>query len=128
MISTRGMTLVEVLAALALLSLVLSALVPLFREAASLSGSRSTGGEVTLFDLAMWADALLQQEDASWRDLPEGSSTLVLSPADTHVPEITVRRLRAPGDEALGRGWWVFESADLAVVRWVPADPEVSPR
>lgn len=117
---TRGMTLLEVLAALALLSSVLAVLVPVFREAARLSNPEET--EVSVFDLSTLADVLLQQKDSPLWDLPGGSSSKVFAPREGAVTEITVRRRPVPAGDLFGRGWLVFEHGDIAVMRWLPSD------
>jgi prepilin-type N-terminal cleavage/methylation domain-containing protein len=128
----RGLTLLEVLIATALLAILAVASVPVIARAMTLLNADSIPGTIQVADLAAVADAFiakpadfglgeqpLHEIDVAQIDWPEDSSI-------ESGPAITIRALRCADGPECDHLWLVFECERLAVCRWVfvpPAKP-----
>lgn len=144
--SRRGMTLVEVLLAVAILSAMAAAVVPLLRGALrSMDAAEDDGMAAAdlVFELSTRADAILGGLDAvgleraaagervevRWPDPHTDREPVVVVRLDRSVPEqggeqgLRGSRGRAANEERqVGRGWWTFEWRGVAVSRWIEAE------
>lgn len=137
MIRSRGMTLVEVLLAIAILSAMTAAVVPLLTDALrSVERTQDDDPSQIVFELAQFADGIVEDPQAYALDALPGDVVLPIpwhEPHEDREPVILRRIARASEptamdegedparDLALGRGWWVFEWRGLVVSRWIPA-------
>lgn len=123
----RGLTLIEVLAATALLTILAVTCVPLLRAALGSFHHQSTSTEI---DLALIADHLLQ-DPALFGFKDEDQLVAMDSPTDVAVPDkvaemielaepisVTVTCLRAT-DPEIEHGWLVIRYGDQVVPRWL---------
>ncbi len=112
----RGLTLVEVLAAAALLAVTVGALVPLLRDARDVGELDESA--IAIFELAQAADRLMLELTA------EDARSLVSVPrherAVGELEKLPIRvsaEIRVRDDES--HAWIVFERDGLAVTRWI---------
>jgi prepilin-type N-terminal cleavage/methylation domain-containing protein len=111
----RGLTLIEVVAATVLLSLLAVAVVPVLRDARAQAEAR--GPRLDVFELGLLADRLVDDPESmgvakDWAE--QISSARQALQADGTA--ITVHRERAD--------WIVFERGSTSVARFVPLEEE----
>jgi len=116
----RGLTLLEVLAATVLLTVLAGTCVPLVR--AALPALRPPDRPFALLDLARVADSVVaepaQFELGAFAEISERQITW---PDQPHRPPITVR-LITPGEPDVDHRWLAFSCGDWTVHRWIPLE------
>jgi len=125
----RGLTLLEVVAAAALLAVIAAACLPMLREARR--WAESTSEPHRFDDLAMFADAVLVRPESvglTAEDLVKADLSIELD-GGAFVPllsTVTVRLVTTDAEE-VRRAWLVFESGKDAVLRPVELPEEPRP-
>lgn len=123
MMRSRGMTLLEVLAATALMATIAASLVPIVRQALRGVGSEET--VVSAFDLMRFSADLMADLSLRITDLEVGSErSFLVSEEDTKL-WVTVRRIEPGPSRGFGEGWLQFEAGGAIHHVWVEsADAE----
>ena len=109
-----GFTLLEVIAALVIMSAVFAAGAPLMLDAHRVLAAPPA--EAAVDDLAAVADRVVASP-ASFGWTAEPAPQQIAWPGRAELGAITVRRL---GDGDSDQTWYCFRWRDLAVFRWVP--------
>ena len=116
----RALTLLELLAALVLLTILVGACVPLIQRA--MRALETTEPEFELLELARFADAFIDDpSDFSLQDIP-GQERLELAwPQHLQRPPITLHRVTPDQPEG---GWIAFSCGGWTVHRWASGDED----
>src|SRR5262249_22621095 len=120
-----GLTLVEVLVSLVLLTILTTALLPLLHEA---RGAKEAPQDSELLDaLAMLADQVIAKPAAFGLAATQDSATLPWPQNAARAP-VVIRCATAPSgkDEDTRPRLMVFECGDIAVARWWPIEAAAS--
>ena len=123
---SRGLTLVEVLAATVLLAVIVGACVPMLQRA--MQALEYSEPPFEYMELAWLADALIAEPAAFGVEALAPTGDLQVQwPESSERPPVIVRRLMADDDE-IEYAWLVFSSGEWAVHRWIrlesePAEP-----
>ena len=122
----RGLTMIEVLASLVLLSLIAATCIPMLRAAAIDDTTLAAGDpehDEALADLAGVVDQALAQwrEGESDETDPQSIASAIAGSLDASEGEINMGVLELAGESANVRSIWiVFRRDGLQVVRWLP--------
>lgn len=120
--SPRGLTLLEVLIATVLMTMIAATCVPALREAAMVMQS----DELTIeyIELTAIIEEWLDEHSHPLEELPEGEA-MTIDGIDTVVDQpATIRFLRSDVEEA-DHGWLVGQCGQVELLRWVPIDAGV---
>ena len=119
----KGLTLLEVLAATVLLSMIAAACVPLLQQA--MRHLHTPIESISIFDLAELADAFVADPaQFNVESIQSMDDELPLPwPNFTDRPGILVHPMMAD-DPAVNHTWLRFSCADRSVYRWITVDPE----
>lgn len=122
MSARRGLTLVEVLAATVLLTVLAGACVPLMERA--MRALDDPAAPIDRFELAVLADQFMDEPAAFGMERPPQDETIFLTwPEQLDRPPVTVRRLRA-SDTDVDHAWIEFACGEAAVWRWIADEPQ----
>jgi prepilin-type N-terminal cleavage/methylation domain-containing protein len=125
----RGLTLLEVLIATALLAMMAAACVPVMAQAMRALQSHAIARQNEAIDLAQFADTVLQRPDLiglkDSKELLDTSGREASWPSEefpqqSHAPPVKISVLRAPEDTDAKHAWLVFECDEVLVHRWLP--------
>lgn len=124
----RGFTLVETLAAAALLAAMAAACVPLIAQAAAAARDASTDGEEgqpDAVDLARFADQIAARPEAFGIDLASLEPVAVAWPEGGTFAPVEVLRLecRTRPDEG---PWLLLRCGDRSALRWIALDTKTT--
>ncbi|MEQ8764769.1 MAG: type II secretion system protein [Planctomycetota bacterium] len=118
----RGLTLLEVLASVVLLSMLAAAVVPMFR--ASFRGLELLEAKpsVDRERAERWIDDFLADpESFGFEETP--AQGLLSSPDDPMRPPLPFYRIESTSSEA-NHAWLIFELDSGPILRWVPVESE----
>ena len=119
----RGLTLIEVLAAVALLSLIAATCTPLMQRSLGLLGR--TAHTIDVGDLGRLADLILAEPERfelpPLEELIEATVTWI-DGEDMRL--VTVRRIPTSA-EGVDHGWIAVTCADRTVLRWIAVEVEI---
>lgn len=126
--SRRGLTLIEVLAATAILAMIAAACIPTLR--AALATMNEDDPALDLHDLSNLADQIVGAPEDFGLDSSDIVHTEVAWPEHPERPPVVVTALNAPSDDDAppDHRWLIFTSDGCTVARWmaVEAEPEES--
>ncbi len=114
----RGLTLIEVPAATALLAMMAAACVPLLRQ--SMRAAREPEHPIELLELAEIASGFLSDPSSLELGQERGSAEIPW-PDHPERPPIAFERLMSESVDA-DHAWMTFTCAGLTVSRWVPVE------
>ena len=124
----RGLTLIEVLASIVILTMLAVTCVPLLRQAA---GARPIESSIDLLELSRFADAVLEEPTAHGIESFENVQDMELSwPDDSQRAPARLVRLEAePTDDENppDHVWLIFDVGDLQVLRYVVIERDKEP-
>ena len=122
----RGLSLLEVMLAAALLALITATCLPAVVRAAAALDTGDAEPTVSRAELARLADALIEAPAAfGLETLPTSDVFEVAWPEAPGRPLVSARRHRAASTIDDGRAWLVLTCGDATVCRWLPP-PETS--
>ncbi len=122
----RGLTLIETLAAAALLAAMAAACVPLLREAMRIGAPPPSSGSAPFdrLDLAELATEIAGRPSAFGIDPATERSWTVQWPLRPDLPSVEVMRLESRSDP-VGAKWLVMRCGGATVLRWTPLRAKV---
>lgn len=122
--SRRGLTLIEVLAATVLLSMLAASCIPLLRLA--MTDLRHQDESFDLIELSLFVDEMLAEPSEFNLDsamFAETSEHTINWPKSTTGTSVIMRRLVSDNPKA-NHAWLSFSCNGKSVFRWIPVDNE----
>ena len=125
----RGLTLIEVLASLVLLSLIASACIPLLQRSMRIAGNSSQDQPGFEIELARLADSMFEKpSEFGISEIEKLENALIGWPDDPARGQVLVERLAAAeklsAEEDVKRvqgSWLRISYSGAAIYRWIPA-------
>jgi prepilin-type N-terminal cleavage/methylation domain-containing protein len=119
MMQRRGLTLIEVLAATVLISLIAVTCLPVMQQAAVTL--RETAGGVTARELALLADTWLEEATPDFSDRNQSCRSSLPWPDDPMRLPVEAELITTADPDA-DHAWLTFTYGDLTIVRWIPLE------